>query len=644
MRKLSHFEFNKSNVIFQISVFLVAALTYFLPFLSSKNATLKTISVLVRYNNTRFLPFLILALILVLSLKNVRLSILLTALVVFPICALALIGLWASMYTETNVITGILPRIDALSYYTSAMALLEKGTLAGYTQRRPFFSSFFAVLLSISNRNLQVTLIIFAFFCAIALFLILIEVRRILNPFAAVIFFIPQFFYYRMYIGNIMSETLGFLLGMISFLFFLRAIANPIISSKRSLIYFSAAAFLFTLSQLTRPGALLTIPLYILFAGWTYSKNKKFSFKAASIVLGCIFIAYFFNSLMFSRLALSSSNQLNNAGFGIYGVVAGGKSWAQLMTDFPEIVTLPPGLREREILRVIITELVTHPGNFFKGMMVQFGYIFSLFPIYDTNIYSYLLSSSNVVDGIFIGSFYILSLLGLTKIILTHRNSFSIFIGVLLVGFFLSLPISPAYQSRFMRYYPATIPMLGILPAIGVEWIFRPKSVRSQETSATAEISLPFFEFCLVISSFLMLLGPFFLVGFSPQKTYKGTTCPPDETQVLMPFYLDSYVRVETITKTWAPNISLEDFQQSVINIPNVLTKDYFRSLTTPKYIFPSINLLDNGVIYVLLDEDLIPTQSTVLSACGHVQDENEEPSRSGFFLPTYLEEATLNE
>jgi hypothetical protein len=314
------------------------------------------------------------------------------------------------------------------------------------------------------------------------------------------------------------------------------------------------------------------------------------------------------------------------------------------MTDFPEIVTLPPGLREKEIFRVIITELITHPENFFKGMLVQFGYIFSLFPIHNTNIFSYLQSSSAVVDGILIGLFYILSILGVIKIFLTHTNSLSIFIGVLLIGFFLSLPISPAYQSRFMRYYPATIPMLGILPAIGMEWSLRFKNRQPTGVLESPEISLPFFEISLVISLVLMLLGPFFLVNLSPHKKYADFTCPSDESQVLMPYYENSEVRVETITKTWAPNISLEDFKQSVINIPNVASKDYFRSLAAPKYIFPSINLINNGVVYVLLDEDLIPTQSTVFSACGHIQDANGEPSKSGFFLPTFIEEATRYE
>jgi hypothetical protein len=622
---------------FQLALFTISTATFILPFIPRNISWLKYISVIVRYNNLRFLPVLSIVLFLTLTVKNVRRSTLLTALTVFPICALALVGLWASMYSEGNVIAGMLPRIDAFSFYTSSMTLIEKGYLTGYTQRRPLFGGFFAVLIWLFNRNFEFVMIFLAFLCAIALFLALIEVRRFLNPIAAVIFFIPQFMFYRMYIGNVMSETLGFFLGMASFLMFLRALNSHNEAPNKSLVLFALATFLFTLSQLARPGALLTIPFVIIFAGWLF-KNDKLSSNAIAIVLISIALAFLLNRFLFVQISQGDSGQLGNAGFGLYGVVAGGKSWAGLQNDHPEIAFLPDNIREKLIMEIILSEFLDHPENFLKGMQVQFYFIFSLFPLYDYNIYSYMLSSDTLADTILIGVYYLLSILGLTNLFFHRKNPFCIFITVLIIGFFISLPVSPAYQSQFMRYYPATIPLLGILPAIGMEWasskFFRKAEINKPIMS---EPQLQILDWVVIFSIIVLLIGPFIVFKLSSERKLSNVQCLPDETYVILPYFNKSEIHIQTITKSWAPDISEEDFRVSVLDIPDPRSKNYFRKISVPVTIFPSIDLVTDNLLYVMVEDTPIPDNSTLFASCGTIEYAEGDRSDPGFFYPRFL-------
>lgn len=622
---------------FQVALFTLFITAFILPFIPRNISWLKYISALVRYNNLRFLPIAAIILFLTLKIKDVRKSTLLTALTVFPLCALALVGLWASMYSEGNIIAGILPRIDAFSFYTSSMTLIEKGFLTGYTQRRPLFGGFFAVLISLFGRNLQTVMIVIAFLCAVALFLALIEVRRILNPIAAVVFFIPNFMYYRMYVGNVMSETLGYFLGMTAFLFFLRALNVHKENPKRSILPFSIAAFLFTLSQLARPGAILTIPFLVLFAGWLLKKDKL-AIKAVVVVVAGIVIAYFFNRFLFNQTTLGDSSQLGNAGFGLYGVVAGGKSWGGLQNDHPEIVSLPTEIRDQKIAEIILREFLDHPGNFFIGMQVQFYFIFSLFPVYNYNVYSYMLSSDALVDGILIGFYYLLSILGIISLFFQRKNPFSVFIAVLIIGFFASLPVSPAYQSQFMRYYPATIPLLGILPAVGMDWaslkFFRKAEINKPIQS---ELQLQIFDWVIIFSVIVLLIGPIIVSRLSPERKLSNVQCLPDETYVILPYYNKSEIHIQTITKTWAPDISEEDFRVSVLDIPDPRTKNYFRKISVPVTIFPSIDLVTDKLLYVMVEDTRIPDNSTLFAGCGTIEYAAGNLSDPGFFYPRFL-------
>ncbi len=287
---------------------LISILSYSVVLIPREISFLKTISVLTRYNTTRFLPVIAIVLLATLSLKDHRLSIITTALIFFPLFSLALNGLWAGAYSENHAISGLLPRGDAFGFYAGSISLLEKGFLAGMASRRPLYGGFLAFILWNTGGNLQITLAIIVFLTAAVCFFSVLEVKKALNPSAAVLYFIVLFLFTRRFIGITMSENMGLILGTSSFTFFLVALRKFEHNPKDGIPFFLFSTLLYSLSQAARPGAVAVLPLLVIFAGWLWKGKGKFSWKLMLVTTVIVVAGFMINTLIFS--ATSTDNNV----------------------------------------------------------------------------------------------------------------------------------------------------------------------------------------------------------------------------------------------------------------------------------------------------------------------------------------------
>jgi hypothetical protein len=637
MKKISLY-FKTNRWLFALFLIFISLFSFSIILIPREVSIIKTIGAIVRYNASRFLLVVVTLLLVSFYIKRTRLSQLLTALIIFPIFSFALVGLWASAYTETNVIAGLLPRRDAFAFFTDSLALLEKGYLVGYAKRRPLFSGFLAFFLWLANGNFQIAMAATVYITAVVTYFSLFEVNRALNPPSAVLFFIPQFLYIRRFIGNVLSENLGYILGMGAFTLFLIALRRKREQQKNSLLPFLFAVFLFTLAQLARPGAIITLPFLIIFAGWLWKGKRKFSWKLAALTSLCIIAGFLINSFVFNQIVPTKSSQFTNIGYGIYGVVAGGKSWSQIFIDHPEIGTFGPGIRERKIMEIILLEILNHPENFIKGMMVQFSSIFSLNPINNYNVYSCMLTSNQFMNYALVYAYFTFSIIGIVHCIIRRKTPLFVFALVLLVGFLFSLPVSPAYQTQYMRYYAASTSLLGILPALGFSIIIQlaakklnlTKLIQPSDNHDLSDISIIF----SILLTVIVLIGPLLIMVMAPKKELTSRDCLSGENEVVLNYYPGSHVSIISHGPTWVPNISEHDYRKGIHNIPDKETIDYFDNIPLPNAIFPALNLIDDNSLYVVMDVDQIPDKKTLLHACGTIED----LPGGDFFYPSRIE------
>ena len=604
---------------------------------------LKTISVLARYNTTRFVPAISIILLISLSLKNFQASITLTAIFIFSALALTLNGLWAGAYTENNVIAGLVPRTDAFSFYGGAVSLIEKGHLVGYAQRRPLFGSLLGFILWLTKGNLQITLAILTFLISTVILLSVMEVRNILSAPATVLFFLVVFMFARRQIGITMSETLGFMLGCLALLIFLIFLRQSNDNHQGSEMIFLFAVAIFSLAQASRPGAVATLPLLILYSGWVFYKNKRKAWLGILICSMCILSVFAINSGIFQLITLGGS-QINNIGYGIYALVSGGKGWKQIFIDHPSIAGLPPGEFERQIFHLIWESLINHPEKFFQGMVVQFRILFSFQPT--NSLFSYAWSKNSFISYGFISLLFIFSLLSIFAVFFEKRDDTKWLFLIFILGIFLSLPFAPAYQQQYMRLYAVSIPFFAFFAAYGLHFAISllPQKYRMKiitEQPSQSQLSTGFSLFTAMMITIVVFASPIVTSIFAPSTIPQTAGCDEDQTKVIMPYYPGSGIKIyrnDPAIKTWVPIISQLDYKGSIHSIccgPEIL---YFENIPAPNVIYPALNLLTSRTMYLITDESLLPDEYGLIQVCGRIEDVYKQPSEEGFLYPQSIQ------
>jgi len=236
-------------------------------------------------------------------------------------------------------------------------------------------------------------------------------------------------------------------------------------------------------------------------------------------------------------------------------------------------------------------------------------------------------------------SYFLLSIIGIGGCIYKRKNPLFVFILVLLVGFLFSLPLSPAYQTQYMRYYAASTSFLGILPAAGFSLIFNiaAKKIKLRKYLLPPdhhEISDLNIVFTILLTT-IVLAGPLLIKAIAPKRELISRGCPDGESEVILNYYPGSSISINTYVSTWVPNISEHDYKKGIHNIPDKETIDYFDNIAIPNTIFPTINLLNDNDLYVVIDIDQLPLKKTTLHACGNI----ENIASGGFFYPNKIEE-----
>ncbi len=633
----------RSNGLFLLILLIFSALIFFPIFLPRNHAFIKTISVLTRYNNTRFLPVAGLFLLGALSIKNQRLSTAATTLVIFPVFALALNGLWAGAYSENNVIAGLLPRTDALSFYASAVSLKEVGYLISYTKRRPLFGSFLAFLLWISGGNLQFSLALLTFLLAAVTLFSILEMRRLLNPPAAVLYFIVLFLFIRRYIGITMSENMGLLLGISSFTLFLQFLQTNRDDSKKQKTLFLGSVFLFTLAQAARPGAIGTLPFFVLFAGWAFREEKKWSWHWTAFTTAVILAGFLLNSGVFYLTTVPGGSQANNIGFGIYGLAVGGKGWEQIFVDHPELDQFSGKQYEQAVFRFIWDEISANPFNFVKGMWVQVRTLFSFATA--NSFFSFMWSKNRIFSYALIAVSFILSLTGIFISIIKKNKPIRIILLLFSLGFLVSLFVAPAYQTRHMRVYAASLPFFGFLPAAGVFFLTEllPTKIKRSVVLAHNEKNTP--PPCPSHLSFglaaVVLISPILTRLVSTSDLPAAHSCDEDDQPAVIAYYPGSSIEIfrnDPSITTWVPIITQLDYKGSIHNICCDDEILYFENIPAPNVMIPTVNLLTEKLMYMVVDKAMLPGEFGHLAVCGQIENVLKERSDSGFLYPSSIQ------
>jgi len=271
---------------------------------------------------------------------------------------------WAGADPYYSHIGGVIPWSDAAGYYVGSEHFLQTGELDAWSQRRPLNTAFFAARLAMVGNNFYAALLIQAALFGVAGFLAAYSIARTHGRQAGFAMFAILLVFAARYLPTTLSEPLGITLGAISF-----ALLWDGVWWKCSAAFYAGLFFL-TFALLCRPGAMLILPVLVIYAGYLFRADKRFSISRAALATVFILIPFLANKAIIYLYGDGSGAAFSNFATVLYGLAVGGKGWMQVYVDFPELKTMSEAAASAFIYDRAWTYIINQPFLILNAILV----------------------------------------------------------------------------------------------------------------------------------------------------------------------------------------------------------------------------------------------------------------------------------
>jgi len=567
---------------------------------------------------------------------------------------LPLAAIWSTGTTSLAAIGGILPWSDAVKYVRIGHRLLDAGFIdLGFS--RPFFPGFLAVLLDITGRDLMAVQAMLTAAPAIACYLTSREIRRTLGALPAALVLASLLLFYSHFIGALMTESLGLILGTLGFAVLWRG------GVQRREDLLLLGIFLVTLGLCARMAAIGVLPLLLLWGTLLMArqggKPGLFLLKGSGLIL----LGFALNSLL-SRL-ISGGNYMSfgNYSYVLYGLLTGG-NWQSVLKDHPEIASLPGAQQVQEIYRLCLEIIRSDPMSLVSGVLRSWDAMLKqgsarlippLIPWISLQTWLHYLIRPLLAIGLGI------ALIGgrvnrpwLKRF--TPLQTRSPVYGLLLAyigGTLLSAPFAPLWDGGWRPY---AVTLVGCYAVVGlgvwavlqggqdlIRAVFRQPAAAEkpqEEAMSLASQGWESYSTAAVLGWLLtgvIIFGPLWVMATAKVPTMGPKPCPADMETAFV--YIHPHValhlqRDNDLARTHLPQVRLSDFRQGL----QPLEKSQPALVNALGQLEPGQTLLSSLLTksrLILIDTPLMPAQAGPYFACGRVEPFPGPPSPERTFL-----------
>jgi hypothetical protein len=555
---------------------------------------------------------------------------------VFSACGalfgLALAGLWASGQSEPYVVSGLIPYNDAATYYIDANRLLDGSILSEASSHRPIAIGLLGAILGITGRNLQNATAVLVFIEVIACSYLALEVRRVKGAAAGAITLWIAFLFARRFAGTTMTETLGLSLGALALVFLLRGAA------KKSLPTILAGLFLISLALNVRAGAFFLLPVLVLWTGWLFREKKILGWKPTLLAGLAIVVGFGINNLTFNLIGNTSSQLFSNFAESLYGLAAGGERWSYVYDLYPYTRSLPEKQKADEIYRLAFELIRSNPVGIFKGAVDQWGLLFS-----DTwfSVYSYVGGEDTAGNRNLHLGLYALCLVAIVQSVRKWKDPLYSFLLVSMLGVFISVPFVPPGDAHKMRAFAATIPVLALLPAIGMSELMQLspwRKLKELPSDDNSTVGLTGFTSLLVV---FIIAAPYIAMKTAVPPVIKQPQCQPGEVPVNMHYEPGNAVRLireDVMQLDWLPEFHYGRYKVFIHNLPNEEAFKILEKVEPPAMLLLGYDIPTSNRVWMLAGTDQMPKGYGILQVCGKYYETDEQIiQRYNFYYPRVI-------
>ena len=436
-----------------------------------------------------------------------------------------LAALWRMGTHGIYDVFGLIPWFDSAGYYSESLRLLDGGIFSQISARRPIFPAFFSTLLLVTGRNLRLSVLIITLVSAISTWLLAREVRRSeKNALLPAVVTVLLFFYYRKFNGAVLSDTLGFALGVLSLTLLWNAV------SRKNLLAALAGLFCLTVGQSARPGAVFTLPVLFLWIVFFFRPNETF-WKRGLLAGFALVAGILINSILTAVLAPGIAASYSNFANLIYSLVNGGTGWHAVYVDHPEFfVGNNEGYAAQQIYKISWQIFLSNPMNTVKACWHAVAALFSAAPY---SAFNYLDSASTpreiTLAGApleftlrWIANGLLIALLPVTLVF--RRNTKLTLLLALNLGVLFSLPFAAPWEVENMRAYAVSI--AGMALAIGYVVLIIIVQIRKKSSNDNS-VDAPLTAYgltALLVTGLLVI--PLAIRGFARVPETPEAACP----------------------------------------------------------------------------------------------------------------------
>lgn len=532
----------------------------------------------------------------------------------FLVSNFAWIALWGMFIHENNIFSGFLPMNIGNVYFSDILRLIS-GLKTSYLSR-PMFISFSSFLFILSGENLQIFHFLYiCIFVAAAFFLIHAAQKLKLTPPALALMPVLLFFFYRDFIGKVMTENLALPLGMLGCAYMIQHFTE----GKR-LSYFVGLAFI-TAGLFVRPGPMLVLPLLAL--GFLMIQKEKLSLN--SIFLFSIALGFPVLLQTLSQSIMPADGMpFSNYAYSLYGLAKGGAGWNYIFRENPVIFDFTKmstsDMYKPEIVGWVWSQafdvIKNNPWALLRGVLAQYPYLIrpesGLFSfIYDHSFRTIgiqLLLFLNLFAGIFLGW--------------RSGDKFAKLFVFSLLGFLLSVPLMPFTDVDAMRASASYVPLLIMFSVSAFNlWLSKVCALEAHVEPDQTPKSLNRIHLQNIFAVILALPFIFFVFIVKPSPGVQpADSCPPGSELVIARYATGAVLRVTgSADAAQKPHtIPWNEYQNAVRFYPPSETRDQYISLEPEFTLIPAVDAL-TGQDMMIFSKALLPLRDTthILKICG---------------------------
>jgi hypothetical protein len=457
----------------------------------------------------------------------------------------------------------------------------------------------------------------------------MLEVRRAKGSAAGAVTFWIVFLFARRFIGTTMTESLGLTFGALSLAFFCRGV------TRKSLPFNLAGLFLLTVALNIRAGAFFILPLLALWIGWLFREKSWMAWKPAGLAVLAVIAGFGVNSLVLRLIGTPGGMPFGNFAESLYGLASGGERWSYVYTQYEETRAMPEKERFEQIYQMSFDLIRKNPMGIVQGSLYQWGLLFS-----DSwfSVFAYVGGENAEGNRYIHWVLYALCAFALVQAVRKRKEPLYSFLLVSIIGIFISVPFVPPGDAHKMRAFAATIPLLALLPAIGVSELVNLVPMRMIRENPTGDLSSSGLSIYSALLTIFLVIAPFIAMKSAVKPIIQPAVCQPGETPVTLHYAPGTSVRLireDVLQLDWLPEFHYGRYKMFIHNLPNDESIAILSKLEPPSTLMLAYDIPTGNRVWVLTGTEKMPQNYGILQMCGNYVDTTDpDILRYGFYFP----------